>query len=111
MIWFVLAIWVLGILMTGALMMWAARKEASSAFLSSLIPSSPAWEKRMKKREEKRMGKARIVGSFKIPPSAPSSSLPPKGRKVLATSSSVIEVQSLKASALPLPGPPLPKGV
>ena len=111
------AIWVLVILFVGALVMWAAAKESSSAFLSSLIPGSAAWQKRRRKEEEARRGKARIVGSFKIPPSSrPSPSSPaPSGRRVLATSSSVIEVKSLKApSSPPLPKtgegePPLPK--
>ena len=112
MTWAVLSIWVLAILLVGAGVMWAAGKESSSAFLSSLIPGSPAWEKKRKKDEEKRLGKARIVGSFKIPPS-PSSPRPasPQGRRVLATSSSVIEVKSLKRDVPPLPkDPPLPKG-
>ncbi|MBR4399693.1 MAG: hypothetical protein IKT06_02025 [Aeriscardovia sp.] len=112
--WAVLAIWVLVILLVGALVMWAAGKEASSSFLSSFIPGSPAWEKRKKREEEKRLGKARIVGSFKIPPlKKPEAPLQP--RRVLATSSSVIEVKSLKRTPPPLPkkegpsSPPLPK--
>lgn len=83
--------------------MWGAGKEASSAFLSSLIPDSPAWEKKMKRREEKRLGKARIVGSFKIPPPSAPARQEGGGKRVLATSSSVIEVRSLKNP------PPMPK--
>ena len=108
-----LAIWVLVILLVGAGVMWAAAREASSAFLSSLIPGSPAWQKKRRRAKEARLGKARIGGSFKIPPSSPPSTSP-SGRRVLATSSSVIEVKSLKApSSPPLPKkegvPPLPK--
>ncbi|MBQ1424909.1 MAG: hypothetical protein IIY98_02150, partial [Aeriscardovia sp.] len=55
--------------------------------------------------EEKRLGKARIVGSFKIPPSSSQAKPLPQGKRVLATSSSVIEVKSLKRST----SPPLPK--
>ena len=112
MTWAVLSIWVLIILLVGAGVMWAAGKEASSAFLSSLIPGSPAWEKKRKREEEKRLGRARIVGSFKIPPSSAGAKPLPQGKRVLATSSSVIEVKSLKRpSSPPLPkDPPLPKG-
>lgn len=112
MAWAVLLIWVLVILFVGAAVLWAAGKEASSAFLSSLIPGSPAWEKKRKREEEKRLGKARIAGSFKIPPSSLAAKPLPQGKRVLATSSSVIEVKSLKRpSSPPLPsGPPLPKG-
>lgn len=110
MTWAVLSIWVLVILLVGAGVMWAAGKESSSAFLSSLIPGSPAWEKKRKRDEEKRLGKARIVGSFKIPPSSSPRPASPQGRRVLATSSSVIEVKSLKRDAPPLPkDPPLPR--
>ena len=110
-----LSIWVLVILLVGALVMWAAAKESSSSFLSSLIPGSAAWRKKRRKEEEAKRDRARIVGSFKIPPSSrPSPSPAPSGRRVLATSSSVIEVKSLKApSSPPLPKkegePPLPK--
>ena len=112
MAWAVLLIWVLVILFVGAGVMWAAGKEASSAFLSSLIPGSPAWEKKRKREEEKRLGKARIVGSFKIPPSSSEIKPAPQGKRVLATSSSVIEVKSLKRPSPPPPpkDPPLPKG-
>lgn len=112
MTWAVLSIWVLVILLVGAGVMWAAGKEASSAFLSSLIPGSPAWEKKRKREEEKRLGKARIAGSFKIPPSLSPAKPAPQGKRVLATSSSVIEVKSLKRpSSPPLPSdPPMPKG-
>ncbi|MBR6439755.1 MAG: hypothetical protein IKS61_00315 [Aeriscardovia sp.] len=114
MAWAALCVWVLVILFVGALVMWAAARESSSAFLSSLIPGSLAWQKKRRKAEETRRGKARIVGSFKIPPSSRPSSPSPAGRRVLATSSSVIEVKSLKApSSPPLPkreeDPPLPK--
>ena len=112
MAWAVLGIWVLLILLVGAVVMWAAGRESSSAFLSSLIPGSPAWEKRKKKQEEKRLGKARIVGSFKIPPSQKTPQRAVQGRRVLATSSSVIEVKGLKRpkEEPPLPSsPPLPK--
>ena len=112
MAWAVLYVWILLILFVGAAVLWAAGKEASSAFLSSFIPGSPAWEKRRKREEEKRLGKARIAGSFKIPPSSSPKNSPEQGRRVLATSSSVIEVKSLKRpSSPPLPkDPPLPKG-
>ena len=111
MAWAVLLIWVLVILFVGAGVMWAAGKEASSAFLSSLIPGSPAWEKKRKREVEKRLGKARIAGSFKIPPSSLAAKPLPQGKRVLATSSSVIEVKSLKRpSSPPRPSdPPLPK--
>ena len=110
MAWAVLSVWVLLILLVGAAVLWAAGKEASSAFLSSLIPGSPAWEKKRKWEEEKRLGKARIVGSFKLPPSSNPKNPPAEARRVLATSSSVIEVKSLKrTSSPPLPDPPLPK--
>lgn len=105
MAWAALSIWILIILLVGALVMWAAAREASSSFLSSLIPGSLAWVKKRKKAEEARRGKARIVGSFKIPPSSPPAPSAPSGRKVLATSSSVIEVKSLKSPS----SPPLPK--